>query len=58
MTRRPRGSGSVYRPKCPAVKINAEAVEGYKRKRRQAGAANATINRELAMLRRGFRLAV
>ena len=43
---------------CPARTINAERVEAYKAARLGDEAAAATVNRELAMLRRGFRLAV
>jgi integrase len=42
---------------CLARSISTERVEGYKAER-LAQAAAATINRELAMLRRGFRLAL
>lgn len=41
-----------------ALDITAERVDAYVDARRAEGAANATINRELATLRRGFRLAV
>jgi hypothetical protein len=33
-----------------------ESILGYKTRRQEEGAANATINRELAALKRGFRL--
>ncbi len=42
----------------PARNMDAGAVEKYKVARRKAGAKNGTINRELAQLRRGLRLAV
>jgi site-specific recombinase XerD len=42
----------------PALKITTEAVETYADARLAAGAARATVNRELAALRRMFRLAV
>lgn len=37
--------------------INAAAIDQYKAKRRKAGAARATIDRELSALRRAFNLA-
>jgi integrase len=42
---------------CPAHTISSDRVEAYKAAR-LADAAPATVNRELAMLRRGFRLGV
>jgi integrase len=39
-----------------AAAVTANVVEDYKSKRLKAGASNATVNRELAVLRRGFRL--
>ena len=39
----------------PAERV-AEKLGGYKAKRREEGAAPATINRELSALRRGFNL--
>jgi len=39
-----------------ATKLRREAVEQYVVQRREAGAANATINRALALLRRAFSL--
>lgn len=41
-----------------ASAVGAAAVASYKAERRAAGARNGTINRELAQLRRGLRLAV
>ena len=41
-----------------AVDITADRVQGYVAQRRNAKAANATINRELAALKRAFRIAV
>jgi integrase len=43
---------------CLARKIDADGVEKYKGARLEAGARPATVNRELAMLRRGLRLGV
>ncbi len=43
---------------CLARAITSSRVEQYKAARLKAAATPATINRELAMLRRGFRLAV
>jgi integrase len=40
-----------------AVEVTTDALDRYVETRRQAGAENATINRELAMLRRAFSLA-
>ena len=40
-----------------ALDINFRAIEGYIAKRREDGKANATINRELELLRRAHRLA-
>jgi integrase len=40
-----------------AVDFGTSHIRAYKRKRRQAGAAPATINRELELLQRAFRLA-
>ncbi len=40
-----------------AVALTAERLKAYKRERRLEGAADATINRELAIIRRGFSLA-
>src|SRR6266850_4228005 len=40
-----------------AVNVSAGAVEAYKAKRLAGGRAKATINRELACLRRAYRLA-
>jgi site-specific recombinase XerD len=42
----------------PALRITTTAVEQYADERRKAGAAVATVNRDLAVLRRAFRLAV
>lgn len=39
-----------------AAAVSANVVEDYKSKRLAAGASNGTVNRELAILRRGFRL--
>lgn len=39
-----------------AVYVTTDAISGYIEKRKEAGAANATINRELACLRRMFSL--
>ena len=41
---------------CRAATITADRIDTYTTKRQDDGAANATINRELATLRRGFRL--
>ena len=41
-----------------AVDITADKINSYKVSRRESGAANATINRELAALKRAFRIAV
>ena len=41
-----------------ATKVSTSAVEAYKAKRLSEGKAKATINRELACLRRAYRLAV
>jgi integrase len=41
-----------------APRITADEIRGYIQRRQQAGAANGTINRDLALLRRMFRLAV
>jgi len=41
-----------------AVAVSSQTVEAYKAKRLADGKAKATINRELACLRRGFKLAV
>jgi integrase len=40
-----------------ARRITVDQIESYKRARLEGGAAAATINRELAALKRGFRLA-
>jgi integrase len=42
----------------PALAITTKAVKEYAKARRAAGASRATVNRELAELRRMFRLAV
>lgn len=47
-----------FGPTFLARRIDAAAVEEYKGFRRGVGKSNATINRELAQLRRGLRLAV
>ena len=47
-----------FEPDCLARNITADQVERYKSRRLAAKAKPATINRELAFLRRGFRLAV
>lgn len=39
------------------VEINEAAIDAYKAARRKAGAARATVNRELSALRRAFNLA-
>jgi integrase len=39
-----------------ASAVSANVIEDYKSARLKAGASNATVNRELAILRRGFRL--
>ena len=39
-----------------AAAVSANVIEDYKSKRLAAGAANGPVNRELAILRRGFRL--
>jgi integrase len=41
---------------CRAATITADRIDTYTTKRQDEGAANATINRELATLRRGLRL--
>jgi integrase len=41
-----------------AIDITADRVNSYKVARRENGAANATINRELAALKRAFKIAV
>jgi integrase len=41
-----------------ALEITYRAIETYITKRREAGKSNATINRELELLRRAFRLAL
>src|SRR5713226_5189944 len=41
-----------------AVNITTDAIREFTRKRQEEGAANGTINRSLALLRRMFRLAV
>src|SRR5262249_19811014 len=43
--------------RCLARDIGSARIEAYKANRLDAHAEHATINRELAMLRRGFRLA-
>jgi len=47
----------TYFKDAPAIAVTESRIERYKADRKQAGAANASINRELATLRRGFRLA-
>src|SRR5690606_32893846 len=42
----------------PAGSIRTRDITRYVRERRNAGAANATINRELALIRRAYRLAI
>lgn len=39
-----------------AINVDEAAIGAYMAQRKSAGAANATINRELAFLKRGFRL--
>lgn len=41
----------------PASRFSSKEIKGYIAQRQEAGAANATINRELALLRRAFNLA-
>src|ERR1700733_2636040 len=41
-----------------AVDVTSDRIQSYKTKRREAEAANATINRELAALKRAFKIAV
>ncbi len=41
-----------------AVDITSDRIAGYVANRREAGAANATVNRELAALKRAFAIAV
>jgi integrase len=41
-----------------AVDVTADRIVGYAAQRREQGAANATINRELAALKRAFKIAV
>src|SRR5438067_2111959 len=43
--------------KLPARHLNSARVTEYVTKRRNAGASNAPINREIAMLKRAFKLA-
>jgi integrase len=40
-----------------AIEISTAKVEEYKQQRKRKGASNASINRELALLRRAFRIA-
>lgn len=42
---------------CPAISITTDRLTAFIAQRREAGAANATINRALAALKRAFRLA-
>ena len=44
-------------PKARAVDVTTDTVRRYTRKRQAAGAANASIQKELAALKRAFRLA-
>lgn len=46
-----------YFGNAPASQITADHIQEYIRARRKKGAANAQINRELAALKRGYRLA-
>ncbi|HUY28386.1 MAG TPA: site-specific integrase [Candidatus Binataceae bacterium] len=46
-----------FGPDCKARNITSDAITAYVAIRQRAGAANATINRSLAALRRAFRLA-
>jgi hypothetical protein len=41
-----------------AVDVTADRVKGYVAQRREVGAANGTINRELSALKRAFKIAV
>src|ERR1700722_6702041 len=41
-----------------ASEISTAKVEEYKQQRKREGASNASINRELALLRRAFRIAI
>jgi integrase len=43
---------------CRAVAITTDAIRAFTQKRQADGAANGTINRSIALLRRMFRLAV
>lgn len=42
----------------PALNVTADDIDKYGDRRAQEGAANATINRELAILRKGYKLAL
>jgi site-specific recombinase XerD len=48
---------SVFFGDARAIEIGSDAIVGYTAHRQQEGAARATINRELAALKRAFRLA-
>jgi integrase len=48
---------AYFGPECKARNITSDAITVYIAARQQAGAANATINRSLAALRRAFNLA-
>jgi integrase len=43
---------------CRAIAITSDRITAYERERLDAGAARATVNKELAALRRAFNLAV
>jgi integrase len=42
---------------CPAINVTADVVTQYRATRLETGAANASINRSLAVLKRAFKLA-
>ncbi|MBN2370555.1 MAG: hypothetical protein JXO72_08710, partial [Vicinamibacteria bacterium] len=48
---------SFFGDDCPARGITTDRLVGYQKVRRENGAACATINRDMAALRRAFRLA-
>jgi integrase len=46
----------IFGENTPIEKITEQSIEDYKHTRKQEDCANGTINRELALLRRGFNL--
>ena len=48
----------IFSPRRLLVRISTEHLRTYSRRRKREGAANATVNRELAVVRRAFTLAV